>query len=456
MSISLTAPLTFVKGLINRGHSRSVNAKKNIFALLLIRGCSMSIGFILAPLTIHYVNPAQYGMWLTLIAVVGWFSLFDIGFGNGLRNRFTEAIAKGEDELARIYVSTTYAILVLIIALVLILFFSINPILNWAKILNAPTSMATELSHLATIILVFFCLQFVLQLITTIMIADQQPAKASFFNLLGSLFSFIVIIILTKTTPGNLIYMATAFSVTPVLVLTVSSIWFYSHKYRKYAPSFKYVKFSYVRNLMNLGIIFFVIQIGALVLFQTDNIVATQLFGPKEVTTFGLAYKLFSMNMVVFSIVMAPLWSAFTDAYTKHDFVWIKYLFIKVQKVWLILFCCSIVLLLVSPFVFKLWIGNRVQIPFKLSVAMTLYTVAQTWLLIPCYLLNGIGKIKMQFYLYIICILTNIPISILLGKLIGLPGIALSNLITYIFMGIILTLQCKKIINNKATGIWLR
>src|SRR5580704_18108809 len=152
MNISLTAPFTFIKSIINRGHSRSVNAKKNIFALLVIKGCSMSMGFILAPLTIHYVNPSQYGMWLTMSAIVGWFSLFDIGFGNGLRNRFTEAIAKGEDELARIYVSTTYAILVFIIAFILILFFLINPYLNWAKILNAPSSMARELSLLATII----------------------------------------------------------------------------------------------------------------------------------------------------------------------------------------------------------------------------------------------------------------------------------------------------------------
>ena len=163
---------------------------------------------------------------------------------------------------------------------------------------------------------------------------------------------------------------------------------------------------------MNLGIIFFVIQIGALILLQTDNIIATQLFGPREVTTFSLAYKLFSINIVVFSIIMAPLWSAFTDAYAKNDFVWIKRLFLKVQRVWLVFFAFSIVLLFVSPFIFKLWIGNKVKIPFNLSIAMTLYTVAQTWLFIPCYLLNGIGKIKMQFYLYIICILTNIPIAI--------------------------------------------
>src|SRR5450755_4419818 len=103
------APVSIVKNLINRGHSRSINAKKNILFSFLIKGCNIAIGLILVPLTIHYVKPIQYGIWLTLSSIIGWFGFFDIGLGNGLRNKFAEALAKGEHERARIYVSTTYA-----------------------------------------------------------------------------------------------------------------------------------------------------------------------------------------------------------------------------------------------------------------------------------------------------------------------------------------------------------
>lgn len=120
---SIVKPFTFIKSLINKGHSRSVNAKKNILASFLIRGCSIAVSLILVPLTIHYVNPTQYGIWLTLSSIISWFGFFDIGFGNGLRNKFTEALAKDQHKLARIYVSTTYAILTIIIIIVLILFF---------------------------------------------------------------------------------------------------------------------------------------------------------------------------------------------------------------------------------------------------------------------------------------------------------------------------------------------
>ncbi|MEO7043906.1 MAG: hypothetical protein ABI091_01275, partial [Ferruginibacter sp.] len=185
MKDKISETFSFLSRSINKGQERSIKAKKNIIAAFLIRGGSIIISLFLVPLTIHYVSPGQYGIWITLSSIIGWFGFFDIGFGNGLRNKFAESVAKGEHEQARIYVSTTYAILVIIIAIVLLLFFLINPFLNWSKILNTPAAMAGELSTLALIVFSFFCLQFVLQLITTVLTANQQPAKASLFNFFG-------------------------------------------------------------------------------------------------------------------------------------------------------------------------------------------------------------------------------------------------------------------------------
>jgi Na+-driven multidrug efflux pump len=140
------------------------------------------------PLTIDYVNPSRYGIWLTLSSIISWFGFFDIGLGNGLRNKLAEAIAKGQEESARIYVSTTYAVICIIVGILLILFLCINHFINWAKILNTSQEMADELSILAVIVFVFFCLRFVFQLLNTVLTANQEPAKASFFDFLGSLF----------------------------------------------------------------------------------------------------------------------------------------------------------------------------------------------------------------------------------------------------------------------------
>ncbi len=62
----LLAPVTFFNSFINKGHQRSVKAKKNIIASFFIKGLSIAISLIFVPLTINYIKPAQYGIWLTI------------------------------------------------------------------------------------------------------------------------------------------------------------------------------------------------------------------------------------------------------------------------------------------------------------------------------------------------------------------------------------------------------
>lgn len=450
---------TFITSIISRftsGHERSVKAKKNILFSLVIKGLSIIISLLLVPLTIHYVNPTRYGIWLTLSSIIAWLGFFDIGFGNGMRNKLAEAIAKGENELARTYVSTTYGILSIIIGAVLVIFVGINPFLNWSKILNTPADMAGELGVLALIVFVFFCLQFVLQLITTVLTANQEPAKASLFNFLGSLFSLLIIFILTKTTNGNLIYLGTVLSLTPVLVLVVSSLWYYNHEYKKYAPSIKYVKFSYARDLMTLGLKFFIIQIASIVIYQTSNIIIAQLFGPIEVTPFNIAYKYFGIISLSFGIVIMPFWSAFTEAWIKKDVPWIQNSIRKLILLWGILSVGTLLMLVLSKFAYGLWVGKEIKVPLSTSVVMAVYVIINAWCAIFSHFLNGVGKIKIQLYSAAFGALVNIPLGIFLGKELGIYGVVLSTTLLSFVSAIWSPIQYLKLINNKATGIWNR
>ena len=76
------------------------------------------------------------------------------------------------------------------------------------------------------------------------------------------------------------------------------------------------------------------------------------------------------------------------------------------------------------------------------------------WQTIHVFLLNGIGKIKLQLYLVVFSSFINIPLAIFLGGKIGLVGIILASTVLFTFMGIVFSIQTKKIINNKASKIW--
>src|SRR3954469_4488195 len=228
--------VTLVKGFISKGHQRSVKAKKNIIVSFFLKGISIAISLIFVPLTINYINPSRYGIWLTLSAIVGWFSFFDIGLSHGLKNKFAEAKAKGDDSLAQTYVSTAYGILAIVFCSIWIVFLVVNHFLNWSRILNIPESLQNDVSILAIIVFTYFCLQFVLKIISSVLIADQQPSKVSLIDVLGQLLSLAFIFVLIKTTQGSLVKLGIALCASPLVVLIGANFFLFSGPYKKYRP----------------------------------------------------------------------------------------------------------------------------------------------------------------------------------------------------------------------------
>ncbi len=444
----------FILNYLEKGNERSVKAKKNIALSFVLKGLNIIISITIVPLTINYVDKMQYGIWLTLSSLIALFGFFDIGFGNGLRNKFSEAITNRKYKLARIYVSTTYAILSIISGIMLILFLCINPFLNWATILNTPQYLAGELSIVAIVVIVFFCMQFVLQLVIMVLSANQQPAKAAFFNFIGNALALLLIFILTKTTKGKLIYLSLALGLSPVVVLVASSLWLYTHEYKLYAPSIKLVQFRFGKRLINLGVKFFVIQIAAIILYQTSNIIITQLYGPGEVTTYNITYKYCGVISMLFGIIITPFWSAFTEAWIKKDIFWINNAMKKLKLIWLLLSVLTIFMVVCANKVYLYWVGESISIPFSLNLTMAAFVIINLWFTIYAQFLNGIGFIKIQLIIAVICSLINIPLSIFLGMYLGIYGVILSTVIVSIPGLIIYPIQFKKIIQKKAHGIW--
>jgi O-antigen/teichoic acid export membrane protein len=215
------------------GHERTILTKKNIAASFGIKGITILISLVLIPLTINYVNSERNGIWLTLYSMTVWLGLFDIGFGNGMKNKLTEAKAKGETALAKQYVSSTYAILSLIFLVLFIVFCLINPYLDWIKILGSNPSLypyKEEISGLVWIFMASICINFVITLLKPIVTADQRPAISSFLDMLGQLLTLAGIFILYKTTPPSLIYLGLVSGFAPIIVYLIASCFLFSKR----------------------------------------------------------------------------------------------------------------------------------------------------------------------------------------------------------------------------------
>lgn len=439
-----------------QGHERTNRARRNIAASFVIKGTNIAIGLVLIPFTINYLSPTKFGIWITLTSLVTWFGFFDIGVGNGLRNRLAEAIAKENHKLAKTYVSTTYVILIIIISILLVAFYCINILLDWGIILNAGDDplLKNELSQLAIVVFTSFGMTFVLNLISVILNADQQPAKSAVFDLIGKSLALLFVYILAQVSKSSLLSLGLVYCSISPIVLAIATVWFFKGKYKPYRPSLKSVDFSKAKDLFNLGVKFFVLQISSILLYQTNNMIITQLFGPDMVTPYNIAFKYFSVLLMGFVIIVSPFWSAFTEAWTKQDLPWIDSIINKLIKLWLLIVAGGFIMLVFSSFIYKLWIGNKISVPFSISLLSLIWILIITWNSIFCQFLNGIGKIKIQLLIGVFAAIINIPLAIFLGKLMGIKGILLSNIILSLLTVIIYPIQYKKLVDGTAQGLF--
>ena len=434
-------------------NTRTDLAIKNIGLSFLIKGGSIIISFILVPLTLGYLNSYEYGVWLTLNSILSWVYVFDIGLGNGLRNKLTEALAREDYELCRTYISTAFFILAILGLGLFGLFSIVQPFLDWYSILNVKKESINGLSTIIYIVFAFIILNFIFKNIGIIFISKQYPAINDLLILIGSLFSLIIIYILTLVTTGSLAWVAYTFSGIPVIIYIIS----YPITFKRYPnlkPSLKYIDKRYWRSLMELGLKFFLIQISVVIVYTTSNIIISQLFGPEEVTPYNIGFKLFSSVTIVFNLLLIPFWSAITDAISKNDIIWINKVMKKLFKLWGLAVIGTGILVFLSPMIFKIWIGNEVQIPFIFSVLFGIYVCISIGTGIFSTYVNGIGKLRVQLIATLLQAIIFIPFAVWAGKAWGVKGIIISLIFT---SGINLVwgpIQCYKLLNGKAYGIW--
>ena len=448
--------ITKILLLIGITSERTKNISKQIILASFFKCGSIIANFMLVPLTINYLDTTNYGLWLTITSFIGWFAFFDIGIGNGLRNKFAEAKAKNDLHLARSYISTAYFYISLICITLTILIFIIINFVDWTMIFNTKPNLQKDLIILMYIVIGFFSLNLVFKLILTIYIADQKSSIDGLIQFIIQISSLITLWIITKITHSSLLLFGSIISGIPVLTLIILTILSFNKRYHKVRPNIKLVNSNHVKEIFGVGISFFIIQISCIILYATDNMIITHLYGPENVTPYNIAYKYFSIAFMIFNIVLAPYWSGITDAFVKEDFKWIKISMNNLVKFSLLFIIVTLFMLIISQFSYNFWVGNKVEVPILLSIFMCIYFCIIIFMQPFVFFINGVGKIRIQLIFSVLTALINIPLAIFFAKYLnlGVSGIILSTIFCSIPGIIYVPLQYNKIINRNAKGIW--
>lgn len=418
----------------------------------------MLLNLLLVRFSFNYLGDYEYGVWITISSVIVWMNLADFGLGNGLKNKLTEALAEEDFILAKKYISTTYALLFCISLFLLVVFVVLQFFLDWNFLFNIKKELSSPIDLVVATIFFGVLLKFFFGIISTILLATQNTALSDFLYFLILLLTTVMFFVHIKEQEASILNLSFVFVFTPIFIFILASWIFYNFKFKSIRPTFNDIDFSLSSNILTLGYKFFFIQIAVIILFSTDNFILAHLFSPKEVSSYNIAFRYYNLVTIGFSVITTPFWTGITDAFKLGDSKWIRISVLKLIKLWFLLIPLIICMILLSEKIYPIWIGKDIYISSLLNITFGLYVLIVSWNSILAVIVNGMGKVKIQYMLAVFSAIVNIPLSIILVKYTsyGVVGIAWATILCLLVSSLIISYQCYLIINKTAKGIWFK
>ena len=451
MSLSM---ITEIKERIHSQDKRTSIVRKNILLSALCKLIGMVVSFLIVPATLGYLHTEQFGVWMTISSMLMWFSFFDVGLGNGMRNYLTSAISKGDFYLGRTYLTTTLGMLTIIALVLGGISLIITETVDSSAIFNTTKVDRLELKGALQVAVFFTLVAFVIKNIGLVFVALQKYALYDMLSAVGLLVSLAAIYALRFFSERSILYVVVIFTIIPIIIYILSAIPLFI-RYPMLKPTLKSFNLNLSKQILWKGIGFFIIQItSCLVIFGGSNFFITQISGPEAVTTYNIAYKYFNLLAIGYTIIISPMWNAYTDAYVKEDFPWIRKTFKRAIGLWMISVILGGLMLLLSSYFYTIWIGNNNAVPFHISALVLCFISFFNLNNCVTYLLNGLNKIRVQIYTSVITTIIYIIYLYLNLSSLTTETIIMSTAICYALMSSIHLYQCSLIINKKAYGYW--
>ena len=440
---------------IQKDDKRSSTIYKNIIASFAIKGWSVLVQLMLVPLTLACLGVYENGVWLTISSVLLWIDNLDVGLGNGLRNKLAIYIAENNIPKAREMVSSTMAMLTVIIVPIAFFLVVLELLGDVYGLFNVSMEEVGNLPIILVAATMMVCSTFILKFLGNFYMGLQLPAVNNAIVTSGNTLSLIGTWLVYVSNAHSLLLVAIANTAGPLLAYMVCYPLTFYGKFSHLRPKFSMVRISAMKELFSIGSKFFVLQIAGIVLFFSTNIIISRFFTPAMVTPYQIANRYFMVAMLLFTIMCVPYWSATTDAYAKKDFGWIQRANCTLNRFIVFIFLLIVMMMCVSPFVYRIWIGDKAIVPLSMTVLVGFYEFVLICSTRYSFVLNGLGKLKLQLYVTIAAAVAYIPLAIFAVSEVNDIKMLLIVMCCINMPGLVINaVKYQKVISGKDTGIW--
>ena len=391
---------------------------------------SMTVGLITVPLAVNYLGAERYGLWITVSSIFALLAFADLGIGNGLLNAIAESDGRDDREAARRSVSSAFFILLLASTVLAVAFGAAYQRIPWARAFNVTSLEATrEAGPAAAVFVACVMLSIPLSMTQRVQMGYQEGFVNSMWQAGGSLLGFVGVIWAMRVRAG-LPWLVAALAGGPVVASSLNGIHLFGFRRRWLLPRWKHTDWQAGRNIVSRGVLFFVLQLLGLFNYSSDAIIISHILGADQVAAYAVAARLFSVVPVALGMFIAPLWSAYGEAYARGDYAWVRHAYLRALK-WSVYISGvgSVALVLWGHSVIRWWVGPKVAVPTLLLGGMGVANLANSFAGATAMLFNGLGILRFQVVV-MACTATALLIAkMTLTREIGLPGIVWASIL---------------------------
>jgi len=410
------------------------------------KGANVLLSFLLVRYTIQFAGEEVYGVWVTILAFLTWFSVIEFGISSSFRNQITRYYSDKNYATIKTHIASAYHLFTYIyILFAIILIFAVlstplYTLFQSQNIINVKTALITSI--------LFYFIYYIFFYLNNILLAVHQAEKTYLFLLIQNTLTLFFLFVLSQSElKANLLLVCVVYSLSPLLSWVIFNFISYKTFLKKIEPNI--VSVQKVNQLLKkLNPSFFIVQFFTLLIYSTDNIIILNYLNGAEVAKYNVSFKYFNIITVVFNLVLVPYWAIFSEAYYKKDLNSIKYSIQRLLKNWILTVIVSIILVILSPFAYILWIGKEMHIPFILSTLMAVSALFTAWNNIFGYYLKSASLLRLQTKLLTFAGIINIPLSIFLISYFKSSGVILATIISILPLSIALPLQYRNSLKN--------
>jgi O-antigen/teichoic acid export membrane protein len=393
------------------------------------RGTSVVVAFVSVPLTLRYLGPERYGLWMSITSLLVILNFSDLGLSLGLVSALANADGMNSRDAARRYVASSVWMLAACSTVLIVIVGVSYEWVPWARFFNVSSPLAvSEAGLAAATFLVVGALSLPLGVMGRIQQGFQEGFVANVYQCLGSLLSLIFLLIAIKVRAGLpwlILAVAGAPSVATIINIAISAL----GKYRWLSIRWSYVTPSVVRTLYRTGAAIFALQLGYAIAYNSDNIVIARVIGPIAVAQYSVCARLFSISTVAVTLVTTPIWSAYAEAHARGDSLWLTTTVRRVLKLGLLSACIPALLFIAfgRPII-RVWAGPNMSPDYRLLIGLAVWVMLDSIRITSMTFMSATGRFRFQILSFMLFVPVSLLARVLGARASGLAGMVWANI----------------------------